>query len=143
MVMSTCDVDPFQASAWRVVEPLPAHESVDLDVLSGFEDPALDGDGDLVVELINLYLEEGARLLQVVNDALRTKDAAAIKRAAHSLRGSSGNLGILQMSVICEQMEKHECNDPFPFLEELMLSLTSEFQHVRGILTEERERRTI
>jgi HPt (histidine-containing phosphotransfer) domain-containing protein len=141
MVMSTCEVDPFQTDAWRVVEPRRTRESVDLNVLSSFEDTELDNDGDLIVELIDLYLEEGERQLNVIKKALDIKDRDAIKRASHSLRGSSGNLGILQMALICEEMEKQDCNDPFPFLEELTVSLEREFEHVREILSTERERR--
>ena len=142
MVTSSCEVDPFHTNACREVEPRPTRESVDLNVLSSFEDTELDGDADLIRELIDLYLEEGARQLAVITQALDAKDLNAIKRATHSLRGSSGNLGILQMALICEQMEKHDCHNPFPFLEELRLSLEHEFEHVRGILSAERERRT-
>lgn len=141
MVMSTCEVDPFQTNDWRVAEASSTRGSVDLNVLNSFEDTGLDDDGDLVVELIDLYLEEGQRQLGVIQKALETKDRDAIKRASHSLRGSSGNLGILQMALICEEMEKQDCNDPFPFLEELRVSLEREFEHVRVILSTERERR--
>lgn len=140
MVMSTCEVDPFQTNAWRVAEHSPS-ESVDLKVLNSFEDMELDNGGDLIVELIDLYLEEGQRQLAIIEKAIETKDRDAIKRASHSLRGSSGNLGILQMALICEEMEKQDCNDPFPFLEELMVSLEQEFDHVQVILSTERERR--
>ena len=141
MVMSVFEVDPLQSSAWRTVT-WPSNDSVDLSVLNSFEDSQLDGEGDLIVELIDLYLEEGKRQVEVINEAIDKKDSLAIKSAAHSLRGSSSNIGVLQMALICEQIEKQAAAEAFLYLQELTPSLTHEFEHVCELLRAERERRT-
>lgn len=141
MVMSVFEVDPLQSSAWRTVT-WPSNDSVDLSVLNSFEDSQLDGEGDLIVELIDLYLGEGKRQVEVIHEAIDKKDSLAIKSAAHSLRGSSSNIGVLQMALICEQIEKHAAAEAFPYLQELTHSLTHEFEHVCVLLRAERERRT-
>ena len=138
MVMSVFEVDPLQSSAWRAIK-WPANDSVDLSVLSSFEDSQLDAEGDLIVELIDLYLDEGKRQIEVITEAVHNKDGAVIKRAAHSLRGSSSNIGVLQMALICEEIEKQA--GAFPYLEELTLSLKHEFELVCEILLSERKRR--
>jgi len=142
MVMSMFEIDPFQTNTVCTIDSaIHASESVDMEVLTSLAESQLEGEPDLIVELIDLYGNEGARLVGLLKKALNERDKPAIKRAAHSLRGSSSNLGILQMALICEQMEKSECGEVFPFLEELVISLEHEFEKVERILSAERQRR--
>ncbi len=48
----------------------------------------VDGDDGLLADLAKLFCEESPKLLFAVEDAVARKDAAALKRAAHSLKGS-------------------------------------------------------
>ena len=63
-----------------------------------------------------------------------------MKREAHSLRGSSGNLGALQMALICDEIEGLESGDPFP-IEALLGCLEQELERVLHIFLAERQRR--
>jgi histidine phosphotransfer protein HptB len=117
-------------------------ESVDLSILAGFEDPASPGDSDLIVELIDLYLAEAPRLLTLFKEGLANKDWPAITRVVHSLRGSSSNLGILQMALICEEIEDLQVSDVVPVAGKLFTSLNKEFVRVNQVLNGERKRRT-
>ena len=116
-------------------------ESVDMVVLTSFEESQLDGEPDLVLELIDLYLTETARLLVAMREALTNKDELSIKRAAHSLRGSSGSLGILQIANICDKLERTESKDMFPIASDLLEYIEQEFARVSQILLAERQRR--
>src|ERR1700730_15281911 len=116
--------------------------TVDLSVLTNFDDAQLDGEPDLIVELIDLYLEEASKLLAVMREAVSKKDALPIKQAAHSLRGSSGNLGILQMALMCRELEQMISDDIFP-IELLVNKMEQELIQVRQILLEERQRRSL
>jgi len=116
-------------------------ESVDMAVLTSFEESQLDGEPDLVLELIDLYLTETVRLLVAMREALTNKDELSIKRAAHSLRGSSSSLGILQMAFICDELERTEFKDMFAIASELLKCMEQEFARVSQILLAERQRR--
>jgi two-component system sensor histidine kinase/response regulator len=48
----------------------------------------VDGDESLLADLAKLFCEESPKLLSAVQDAVARRDAAALKRAAHSLKGS-------------------------------------------------------
>jgi two-component system, sensor histidine kinase and response regulator len=51
----------------------------------------LEGDGDLLKELVGLYLEDEGGLLDEIAGAVRERRADALSRSAHTLKGSVGN----------------------------------------------------
>lgn len=116
-------------------------QAVDLEVLAVYDDAQIEGEPDFVVELIDLYLSEVPRLFDTILKAIANKDRSTAKRAAHSLRGSSGNLGVLQMATIAGELEHLE-NDYSNVAPELLRSLENEFERVKEILNAERQRRS-
>jgi histidine phosphotransfer protein HptB len=115
--------------------------SVDLAVLTSYEKIKLDGESDLVVELIDLYLEDAPRRMAVMRKSLAERNWLLVKREAHNLRGSSGNLGALQMTLICDEIEGIESGDLFSSTETLLSCLERELERVRQIFFAERQRR--
>ena len=73
-----------------------------LDELLSFSD---DGDPELLVDLINMFLEDGPIKVKAVQDGVASGDLEMAERAAHSLKGSSGNLGCRQVQAICEELQ--------------------------------------
>ena len=73
-----------------------------LDELLSFAD---DGDPELLVDLIQMFLEDGPSKVEAVSQGLATGDFDMAERAAHSLKGSSGNLGARIVQEICEQLQ--------------------------------------
>jgi len=53
----------------------------------------LDGDRELLAELVQFFLEDSPGLLEQVRGGLRSGDAKTVQRAAHSLTGLAGNFG--------------------------------------------------
>ena len=114
--------------------------AVDLAVLASYEEAQIEGEPDFVVELIDLYLDEVPRLFDSLHTAIQNNDSTTAKRAAHSLRGSSGNLGVLQMAAIAGELE-HLANPSGTSATQLLQSLEIEFQRVKEILNAERQKR--
>jgi HPt (histidine-containing phosphotransfer) domain-containing protein len=115
--------------------------AVDLDVLRSYEKIQLDGEPDLIVELIDLYLEDARRRLAIMKESLANRNWLSVKREAHSLRGSSGNLGALQMALICDEIEGMESPDLFPSIAALLGCLEQGLEQVLHIFLAERQRR--
>ena len=115
--------------------------AVDLAVLASYEEAQIEGEPDFVVELIDLYLDEVPRLFDSLHTAIQNNDDATAKRAAHSLRGSSGNLGVLQIAAIADELEHLE-NPCGTSATQLLQSLENEFRRVKEILTAERQKRS-
>ncbi|HVQ35996.1 MAG TPA: Hpt domain-containing protein [Pyrinomonadaceae bacterium] len=78
---------------------------VDLSVLSSFQELQDDGQTGLVMELIELYLQDATVKIEAVREALAQADGEALKCVAHSLKGSSGTLGVRQIASLCEELE--------------------------------------
>jgi two-component system sensor histidine kinase/response regulator len=51
----------------------------------------LEGDSQLLTELVQLFLEEGPQLLEAMRKALQQGDMHTLGRSAHSMKGALGN----------------------------------------------------
>ena len=97
---------PLQTLAATALRADPAAEVVAIATGAATHDPlfepaalsaisALDPDGSrgLVPRIVGLFVQDSARQLQLLEAALQDGDAAAVERAVHSLKSSSGNVG--------------------------------------------------
>ena len=64
-----------------------------------------DGDPELLLDLIQLFLDDGPAKIQAVTEGLAEQDFEKMERAAHALKGSSGNLGAVFLQDACEEMQ--------------------------------------
>ena len=74
-----------------------------LETLRGLQE---DGDDDLLVELIDLFLEDAPGRVESMRDAIAREDWPALTSCAHSLRGSCGSLGALHLAELCGHLEQ-------------------------------------
>jgi HPt (histidine-containing phosphotransfer) domain-containing protein len=80
-------------------------DTVDLEVLNNLAEGQGDDEPDLVVELIDLYLEDTPRRIASMQEALANSDDRLLARAAHALKGSSSTLGANQVAESCAELE--------------------------------------
>ncbi|WP_353570546.1 response regulator [Candidatus Albibeggiatoa sp. nov. BB20] len=77
-----------------------AHEIKEsLSALVGGDDP------ELFEDLLSSYQEESDKLIVDLNTAIQNADAQAVLQASHSLKSSSGNLGLMALADLCTQLE--------------------------------------
>lgn len=86
-------------------------EAVDMTLLNSFEELQLDDGSDLIVELIDLYLQELPQRVAEIREASIETEWVLLKRATHALKGSSGNLGVRHVAETCEKLERMDCHD--------------------------------
>lgn len=63
------------------------------------------GDEELLIDLFELFSETASSLIGKMKTALVEADADAIKIAAHTLRGSAGNIGASSMQAMATHLE--------------------------------------
>lgn len=98
---------------------------------------------DLVGELSQLFLERSPRGLERVRQALAARDFATAEQAAHSLKGTCGNLGATRMAKLAATLEHHAAAGAPEECSRLIEEVEKEFEHVavelREILSQVKE----
>ena len=95
---------------------------------------------DVPHRIIQLYLGDAPQRLANLRQSLTAGDVAAMEQAAHSLTGSSANLGALNFAGLCRDLE-HRCQGALPpSAEQRLRALETEYERVeqamRQLLTE-------
>src|SRR5205085_3641972 len=80
-------------------------EAVDARALAALRDLHGEGRPDLLAELSAIYLRDTPTRLAALHDAVARADAEALRRAAHSLKGSSSQIGAVQIVRLCTDLE--------------------------------------
>ncbi len=72
----------------------------------------IDGDQELFQELVGLFMMESADLLDQIRDAIARRDAKALERVAHSLKGSVGTFRAESARLAAQKLEDlGKCGD--------------------------------
>jgi HPt (histidine-containing phosphotransfer) domain-containing protein len=91
----------------RAADPEAA---IDWAVLNGIREFQAEGEPDLVQELISLFRRETPPLLEAIRAAIGEGDAVKLRKAAHSLKGQSANLGLRRVAALSAEIEKKGMN---------------------------------
>jgi HPt (histidine-containing phosphotransfer) domain-containing protein len=133
------DMHSFTISPMNVVRI--TNDAVDLDVLNAFQHLQPDDGSDLIVELIDLYLQDASQRIGEITEASAKGEWATVNRAAHNLRGSSSNLGVRHTAEICGELERADGRLARPAVAELIERLKAELVRASELLIAERQRR--
>jgi signal transduction histidine kinase/CheY-like chemotaxis protein/HPt (histidine-containing phosphotransfer) domain-containing protein len=100
---------------------------------------ALEGDaaGDLLARVVDTYLQSSSRLERAIRDAVAAADPAAVARAAHTLKSSSGQVGAARLAGLCKDLEAHGRAGRTRDAEALLPELWNELEAVREALAAE------
>jgi two-component system sensor histidine kinase/response regulator len=77
----------------------------------------VEGDEELLGELVELFLVESPTLMAAARDAVERRDGPALERAAHSLKGSVGNFrapAAVEAAQSLENLARQGCLDDAP-----------------------------
>jgi len=65
----------------------------------------MDGDVELLDEIVVLFLEDLPRLVAAMRESLANADAAGLRMAAHAMKGSLSNFGSLPSGTLASELE--------------------------------------
>ena len=112
-------------------------DSIDLSVLAGLRELQGEGEPDIVAELAQMLLEDAPLGLAELQKAVERGDANSVERFAHTLKGSSANMGATRMEAICSDLEEQARSEELAVAPELVSRLEEEFARVRAVFEEE------
>lgn len=97
----------------------------------------------MIVQLIDCYLEEATRLLQVIETGLSQGDITKIRQASHTLKASSAALGALTLTHLCKELETMSQDEKLQGALEKVLQIQTEFERVKEALQMEAKRNQV
>ena len=93
------------------------------------------GEPDVLAEILQLFLDEVPKKLRALQDAVERADAPEAARVAHSLKGSSGNIGAGDMMDVCRRIDDLARTGDLAAVAPLLASLTSEYHRAELEIT--------
>ena len=90
------------------------------------------GEPDVLAEVLRLFVDEVPRRVERLTAAWLAGNAVELQRAAHSLKGSSGNIGAHHMYEICKQLDERGKAADFNGARHLLDSLAEEYARVEA-----------
>lgn len=85
---------------------------------------------DVPRKIIELYLADAPARLREIARTATTGDAQALEGAAHSLKGSSANLGAASFAKLCHEFERSSASMPRAETEARLETLQAEYARV-------------
>lgn len=90
--------------------------------------------GDDFGNLLQTFVTDSTARIAAAQQAAAAADGEALRRAAHSFKGSSGNMGALQLSELCRQIEELAHSGQVDRCIPLLAALSEEFALVQHSL---------
>jgi HPt (histidine-containing phosphotransfer) domain-containing protein len=88
------------------------------------------GDGDeFLREIIGIFLEDTPQRITELSQSLTALDTGKFTRAAHSIKGSSANLGAAALRAVAEKLEHQSRTEGLGAVAPLVGELKAEFAH--------------
>jgi CheY-like chemotaxis protein len=128
----------FADEADAVTANLDASDAsrVDVSVLHALGEMSDDGD-EFVAHLIATFLADADARITTLREARVAGDAAAFERAAHAMKGSSGNVGAMRMASIAARLQDVGKRGALATAGPLVDQLAAELAHARERLQQE------
>ena len=96
----------------------------------------VEGDVDLLRELVEVFLEDVPTRMAEIREALERRDAEGLRSAAHSLKGAAANLSACAVSAAAERLEMAGRNQDFAETESAYAVLVTETDRLTHELAE-------
>jgi signal transduction histidine kinase/CheY-like chemotaxis protein/HPt (histidine-containing phosphotransfer) domain-containing protein len=128
--------EPIVADA---VEPAMAVADAPLLTTSIEELREMDDDGRFFNRIIDAYLTKSPVDIEQLSQGVTLSDAEIVRKAAHSFKSSSYNLGAHRLAEMCKTLEMMGQNKDIDQATSLFVSIGAEYQRVREALIKIKE----
>lgn len=87
--------------------------------------------GDEFRTLVDSFERDSRQRMQKLDEAIASQQADEIRRTAHSFKGSSGNLGAMELSRLCLELEQAGYAEDLRRAPELLEQIRTAFERAR------------
>lgn len=116
--MTACDI--LSAGNGEEGMNMKATAPLDMELVGELKDIMADG----FVTLVDSYRRDSALRLAGMQEALSAADRGQLRQLAHSLKGSSSNLGAVRVTTLCIALEGRVAEAPEAELQSLLDALS-------------------
>ena len=99
-------------------------------ILQRLREQTGDEDGELVRELVEVFVLDAEETVERLMELFRAGDATTVASEAHRLKSGAGNLGAQTMAELCSALERAGNASDLPATGTLILHLSEETQRV-------------
>jgi CheY-like chemotaxis protein/HPt (histidine-containing phosphotransfer) domain-containing protein len=138
-------LSPTTPATSSLPEPAPAAQPVsnlpvlDMEGLEEFMSLVLGETPENASEFITLYIEDATRLIANMHQALEQGRIEDFTRASHSLKSSSAQIGAMQLSSLCRELEIRSRMHELEQSRELLAQVTTAYEQVKALLQTRRD----
>ncbi|GAB4350207.1 MAG: hypothetical protein Fur0042_17940 [Cyanophyceae cyanobacterium] len=112
------------------IADLDQHPILDVAVIGDLKRMAGQRAAALLATITQQYGEDSPKRLDEVTIAIAHRDSERLRKASHSLRSSSANLGALRLAAIAELLENHARQGKTSEIDDLVPKLREEYEKV-------------
>ena len=112
-------------------------DPIDRDALASLRELQQLGEPNLLNELIEMFLTDAESRLVALRKATEQRDAPAVEREAHALKGSCANFGAQPMARVCHSLQVLGRARDLTQAAKLLAQLHTEYARVRTALRAE------
>lgn len=94
----------------------------------------VEGDMDLLTEMVDLFLEESPRMIAEIEQAITADNAQALQNAAHTLKGAVSNFSAYRATEASFALEKMGRQQNFTDAATALSTLKHELTHLASAL---------
>lgn len=109
---------------------MTAEQHLDLEALNELKEVM----GDEFSLLITTFIDDSVTRLDTIKSAVQSADPEAIRRTAHSFKGSASNMGALQLTDHCRRLEELGHSGTSDGADVIFEKLVAEYQQVEQAL---------
>jgi HPt (histidine-containing phosphotransfer) domain-containing protein len=113
---------------------VPDLPTIDPDAIANLRDLNPGDGGEFLREIIGIYIEDTPKRLADLRTCLASGDVPTFTRAAHTVKGSSANVGALALKAIAERLELVSRKDGLSAVGTLIEDCEAEFGRVAAEL---------
>ncbi len=110
----------------------PLTEILDAKILKNFLEIESRGEKNFAQEMLAIYLKHSETQLVELKNAFLERNRELVKNKAHSLKGSSGNIGIINLFQKFGDLEEKVEKDDWISIEKMIFTILQEFNELKA-----------